>query len=30
MKKATFKGRIHLAGFKELTSGKETVPATIP
>ena len=30
MKKATFKGGIHLAGFKELTSGKETVPAPIP
>jgi electron transport complex protein RnfC len=30
MKKATFKGGIHLAGFKELTSGKETIPATIP
>jgi Na+-translocating ferredoxin:NAD+ oxidoreductase subunit C len=30
MKKATFRGGIHLAGFKELTSGKETVPARIP
>jgi electron transport complex protein RnfC len=30
MRKATFKGGIHLAGHKELTSGKATVPARVP
>jgi Na+-translocating ferredoxin:NAD+ oxidoreductase subunit C len=30
MKKATFRGGIHLAGFKELTSGKPTIPARVP
>ncbi len=30
MRKASFKGGIHLHGYKELTSGKATVPARIP
>jgi electron transport complex protein RnfC len=30
MRKAGFKGGIHLHGYKELTSGKATVPARIP
>jgi H+/Na+-translocating ferredoxin:NAD+ oxidoreductase subunit C len=30
MKKATFKGGIHLVGHKELTSGRKTLPAAIP
>jgi electron transport complex protein RnfC len=30
MKKATFKGGIHLIGYKELTSGCKTLPAAVP
>ncbi|RQW83219.1 MAG: electron transport complex subunit RsxC, partial [Geobacter sp.] len=30
MRKTSFKGGIHLHGYKELTSGKATVPARIP
>ena len=30
MKKATFRGGIHPAGHKELTSGQQTVPARVP
>jgi H+/Na+-translocating ferredoxin:NAD+ oxidoreductase subunit C len=30
MKKATFKGGIHLVGHKELTSGLKTLPAVVP
>lgn len=30
MKKATFRGGIHVAGHKELTSGRETVRAQVP
>ena len=30
MKKATFRGGIHLDGRKELTSGRETIPAPVP
>jgi electron transport complex protein RnfC len=30
MRKAGFKGGIHLHGYKELTSGKATVPARVP
>lgn len=30
MRKASFKGGIHLHGYKELTSGKATIPARIP
>jgi len=30
MKKATFRGGIHLAGHKELTSGRQTIAAKVP
>lgn len=30
MRKASFKGGIHLHGYKELTSGKATIPARVP
>lgn len=30
MKKATFRGGIHPVGHKELTSGRETIPAPVP
>lgn len=30
MRKATFKGGIHLVGHKEMTSGEKTIPAPVP